>query len=172
MYTKSFYCPEKIVTGSKILKSKVKGSSIVEFKYNSSIPTENKNTNFYNNFIFYKRITNQIDNTGNSNSKSSIGSIEKCNSSHGCFSHFFPPLEVNVEDRNWASDIEIGPCLIALLGLIIFVFLICCLCKRIKKKNMMLSIKEDIHSLIPRNNNESLINAYFPTQLSDNSEGI
>lgn len=167
LYIKSFYCPYKTSIYSQIAKAKVKNSFIVDFKFNSSktIKKEKKEDNkkYYDNFIFYKRITNQI-NQDNAIQKSSIGSVAICNSTHGCVSSFFPPLEVIVEQPNWASNIELIPLSICLGASILFIVLLIILFKKCRKKMRMHSIKDDISGLIPPNSNISVLSP-------DNSRG-
>lgn len=186
LYTKSYYRPIQTATNSQIVKTKIEGSFIVDFTFNHTYnPSKNiQGQQYYDNFIFFKRMTNQIKNDDDSIQKSAIGSVSKCNSSNGCVSEFFPPMEVLTERPNWASNIEWVPLLILLGALIVFICLSIFCCKKIVKKYKMMKIKEDISGLIPQDNkNQGVINGnelkstdlieeYFPDKPAENHDSL
>lgn len=144
LYSSSYYCPQTIAKESKIVSTRVYGSYLVEFKFNHSIndsqeiiltPTPKpSDINYYLNFIFYKRTTNQVV-IDDINLKSSIGSVAKCNSYRGCRSDFFPPLEVHYDEPGLTSNPKIAAYLVfAIVSIIAVIIIIAIFVVRIKRQ--------------------------------------
>lgn len=191
LYSKSFYCPYKVGKFDEIVKAKVDEPFVAVFKFNSSLLSKSDNDlKYFENFIFYKRITDQFE-SNDSSKQISLGSVANCNFSHDCVTSFFPPLEVNVENKKWNSDIELIPLLIVLIASIVGVVLVVFCFKKIKRRIKLNSIKNDISGLIPakpqnlditdNNSIESngndlkksdLIDEYFPDKNTDTPNNL